>query len=340
MKYEHEEHINRLAARLSTDRDAFVVKLKADVYQHISSQKAVKCLTVLEVDCNDNIAATWSPDPPGVNYIRALFFFCREETFHGQRLDSPLTIETVSIITKSFEDFFAIKSDTIANEIAVSLLQNAKFTEAVLNKIIESTNSTIPAAVRSQAIAIILSQMQDSMGFNLQHAIVNTVAPAAAKIVGASVSTLVVNILMLHLVKFIALHLHAIIVKVLASAAFKAMVVAVVKKIAVAAVIAGLAKLVIAKLGIGAGAAVALVVLPLIIAFIARELYILPDKLADEISEKVGDQISGKFESISKGVVEKIYEQITSLSVSAIAEQVAKQSGVKSSIEDLIANLL
>jgi hypothetical protein len=90
MKYEHEEHINRLAARLSTDRDAFVVKLKADVYQHISSQKAVKCLTVLEVDCNDNIAATWSPDPPGVNYIRALFFSAEKKRFMDKGLIRPL----------------------------------------------------------------------------------------------------------------------------------------------------------------------------------------------------------------------------------------------------------
>jgi mannose/fructose/N-acetylgalactosamine-specific phosphotransferase system component IID len=111
-----------------------------------------------------------------------------------------------------------------------------------------------------------------------------------------------------------------------------------VKKFVLAAILSTVAKALAAKLGIAAGSAFAVVLLPLVAAFIAYEVATFPEHLGAKVSEKVATEIGENFEKINENVVAQIVGQFARTGLVEMARLIGQDPDVHRNVLDLLAD--
>ena len=186
----------------------------------------------------------------------------------------------------------------IAND---NLITNALRRQIVLNL----KNSTTPLtshAVEKMTEALMQSlDISDQAATQLGHHISAAVGSATGHHVVAMVAHSLTGVLGTTIAQMIA--------KFLASTAGKHLLVMVVKKLAVKAVITGVATMLAAACGVAVtGALIWWIVLPVIAAFAAYEAYEFPEKLADKVSEGVANDLSGSLRSKNRELIQGVFK--------------------------------
>ena len=136
-------------------------------------------------------------------------------------------------------------------------------------------------------------------------------------------------------VMMILMHkLGYIIAKAMALPAVKVAIAAAAKKAVFAAVIAAFFQLFAAKLGIGVGGLVLIVVAPIILALLIREWNHFPGKLGKAIASSLREEISSSFRSTTETVLNEVWDYLLSKGVGEIeleladSEEIAKAAGL------------
>lgn len=325
--------IKDLTHRFENQKTDFLYDVKNSVSRYIAAQGA-NCLTIVEKN-NANTVAVWniSPNPA---YALRLIAFCRGKQYNGNNLDSGLTKPVINIVSKKFEQLYEKNDEKIAKAILEYMLQDEVIQKSLVDTIINSaTSKQITDQVKSKAATLILSQIKEALQVALAKGsllgVGKAVGAIAAKPIAAKIAAL--------LVKFILLHLKTVIAKVLASAAIKTLIATAVKKFLLAALVGAIVKFIAAKFGISASAAFMWILIPVIVGYVAYEIWTFPKHLGEKVGDKIYDDLSDKYSQINEDVFTKIVTEVLDVGLTTILENIAQSDEVQNAIGDLIAEL-
>lgn len=327
--------LESLINNLDEEKYEFLDSVETKINTHISSRGFKECLTFVERGSSGIVLKTWKLEA-SVDYIRCLTAFCSGSRFKGNDLDSYLTDGVVGIVTKEFESFYEKNSEEIAPTLSQLIIEDKIFLSSLTDQIIECTNSEIPSVIKAKIAGILIHKLDEAFNANIASSAAQVVSLTTTKIVTAAVSMPIAQYAAAIILKYLVVHLKIIITKVLASTAMKTMIASIVKKFAAGALIAGIAKLVGAKLGIGTGAALFWVLIPILAAYITYEAYKLPENLGKKVSSKIRLELSGDFTRINRSILEEAISHITGAGLSGLASDIAQEPEIKEAISTII----
>lgn len=328
--------LDEILGVLGDSKEVFLARVEARIKDYISSRSFSDCLTFIEK--RPHSPKIWKPEA-SAGYLQCLGAFCAGKRLNGHELDSALTEPVVAVVTEEFEALYEENSEDLSSALSLGLMRSRIFTTSLVENIVEITNAELPNAVKNKVALVLLQKLEATFDVHLSRSAASAVKLVAAKAVAVAVSVPITKSTAILIMKFLAIHIKVILAKVLASSAAKAAIATAVKKIVIAALLAGLVKLVGAKLGLGAGAAFMVVLIPLMIAFIAHEVHVLPRKLGTKVSEKVKAELSGSFESVNRDILSKVVQQVVKTGVSALASSIAQEPEIRDSIAELVNEL-
>lgn len=339
--------VRELVDLLGRKKQSFLNDVQKSINQYVSNQGS-KCLTIIGRNPNGTIYKRWYLSA-SFEYIRCLTAFCREKPFQGKELDSGLTGPISTLVSKRFESFYEKHTNSIS-EVFLTYLVNEKVllrsiitvvvdsaaTNFVKNKAIGLLAAPITSKIKDKVTDLILTQMSHVVHSAAAH----TVTTTTKQIVGAAVSIPVAKTVALILIKLLATHMAVIIAKILSSAAIKTLIATVIKKFLVAAILGAIIKAIAAKFGIGVFGATVIVLLPIVVGFIAYEIYNFPSHLGEKVAFKVTQEISNQFDTINQNIVAEIFRMLPELALTEIAENLAQSDEVQDQIHDLFLEVV
>lgn len=329
------EIINKLGAK----KGAFLAEVESSIKYEIENCSINECLTLVERRSDGSIKETWYPSDVMCGYIPRLTAFLRKKQYKGYTIDSALTDKVVANVTRKFNEFYSQNNEVLAKPLLDALITDKVFLNSFAKQITETTNGTLPAAVKSQLTTLLVHKLEGTLNTNIVNVSANAVATLTTKVVAAAAAIPISKSLTILMLKHFAIFLKGAIAKVLASAAMKSLIAASVKKIAAAKILAALIALVGSKLGLSAGAAVAWIIAPLIAAFIAHEVYTLPKKLGKKVSVEIRSELDGKFKEINTNVISQIVNDLLITGAGAFVGDVVKEPEMKDTIQSLLKDI-
>ena len=130
--------------------------------------------------------------------------------------------------------------------------------------------------------------------------------------------------------------LKSVIAHIFATTALKTMIVATIKAIAKAKIIAFLVAIFGSLLG---SVPLWAIIAPALGLFIAYQVATLPERMGDRVSSAVRQELTGKFDSISRDVVNEVVGSLTGDTIKKLAKDIASEAltseEFKNSIDEL-----
>ncbi|MDQ3799498.1 MAG: hypothetical protein M3384_08615 [Acidobacteriota bacterium] len=340
------EKVQELVNLLGEKKYEFLNDVEKSIENYVSNQGS-NCLTIVGRYPSGVVYKRWYLSA-SLEYIRCLVAFCRQQKFQGKELDSGLTDPISNIVSKRFESFYEQNAESISQTFLKYLVNEKVMLRSIVSVVVESAAAKfakdrtiglmaqpITAGMKSKVTDLIISQMHHVV----HSTTAQTVMTTTKQIVGAALTIPVAKTVALILVKLLASHMAIIIAKILSSAAIKTLIATVVKKFILAAILAAIAKAVAAKFGIGVVGATAIVLLPVVAAFIAYEIYTFPSHLGAKVASKVSSELSNQFDTINTNIAQEIFSKLPELTLTELAENLANSDEVQNEIHKLFVEV-
>lgn len=328
--------ITKIINQLGYKKNDFLAEVEYSIKHEIQNCSINECLTLVERRADGSVKKTWYPSDAMRGYIPRLVAFLRKKQYGNYAIDSVLTDKVVSNVTQKFNNFYSQNNELLAEPLLSILIADKVFLNAFAKQIAESTNGTLPAAIKSQLTTLLVHKLEGALNTNIVNVSANAIATLTTKVVTAAAAIPISKSLTALMLKHLAFFLKGSIAKILASAAMKGFIATAVKKIAAAKILAALITLVGSKLSISAGAAVAGVIAPLLVAFIAHEIYTLPKKLSEKVSSEIRLELDGKFNEINTNVISQIMNDLLMNGAGVLISDIVKEPEIKETIRELL----
>ena len=328
------DEINKLLKR---DKAAAIKEISSAVHKKIATSSRTKCLTLVSVTDQGEVVRVLDPAPPTGDYLSALIAFCRKKNWSGRSLDSGLSAPVADTVAEVFSKRIEKKSDKIVEKIIPYLLNNNRFLNGLSDALWDSYRGAIPKHLQSKVTDALTVKLKAALSSQIDTQAATAIKAAAIQATG-SISTPLAAKISAVVIKTLSTKLGPIIVKVLSSAAFKAAVLAKIKALVGAAMIGALIKIVgtkLAAMGVGPFP-VMWILLPLFAAWLAREAYILPEKLADKVSESIRTDLEQDFPDLTRTVAERITQYTMTKALGDITDQLINEDSVVKLMEEVV----
>ena len=321
--------VQALVDSLEQQKPNFLSNVRVNVSNYIRNAGS-DCLTVVERSSDGSVASTWRPGA-NTNYARRLVAFCRGVKHDGKVLDSALTDPTVAVVTREFEKLYESQHEVFATAMAGDLVRDEVFARGLIDSVVQSKSiALITDGARQLAAKQLLVQLQ--AGFHTL--VTSSIGKTVGHSVAAAVATPVGQKIALLLVKALSIHMKAIILKMLSSVAVKKAIMLYAKKFIAAAVLAGVAKAIAVKLGISAGGAVMLILLPVLAAYLIYEVTTFPKQLGEKVAERVVQELDASYRSLNTEIAQSMADAVLTVGLGALASQLAQDSELSIAIAD------
>lgn len=325
--------IQQLVDLLGRQKSEFLSDVRWSINSYISNKTPKNCLTVVERSANGTIYKEWKPDAD-IDYFNALYAFCRGQMFRGRIMDSVLTDPIVQLAGEKFQKLYNNNIEQISELLLVAILKNNIIVNSLVDTIVKSLHlDNVSGYAKNKFAAILIEQIQQIITSSSGHMIIDT----AGSTIKAAISTPIIHSCATIIIKQLSLTLKYVIAKVLASAAFKTALVAIIKKFAATAIISVLVHIIGAKVIAVFGANIALIIIPLVIAYIYYKFQTLPETLGENVSQKVVENLDSNFTKINKNVAELLCNEVFGIAGSLIAKEVMKEKHIESVINEAAA---
>jgi hypothetical protein len=344
-----QQQIDELLNALGKDKQKFLNATQSAVKNYISAQGS-GCLTVVGLNSACEPTTTYEPSA-SITYARALLAFSRGKDFNSQPLDSGLTRPVAAIVVGEFEKLYGSNSAALEKALLHVLTEDSTILNSMVQTIVDSrltdmalgqtrsfVASRLTKEVSQRACTLIVEHMKTYAHHSA--AVGGHVTTVGKKAVTDVATVSLAKTVALVITKMIASGMGPLLAKLLATAAFKTAIMTALKKYIIAAIIATIIKAIAVKIGIASSTLIAWVLIPLIVAFIAREIYVFPGHLAEKVAEKLREELDGNFTAINKTILEKLFDGLGGMAVNNIAQDIAKNPEVIASIDDLIERLV
>lgn len=326
--------ISQLAARLGTDKDDFLEALADRIERRIASKNTSECLTLV-LTKNGTASETWEPSE-GIPYAQRLIAFMRGKDFAGSKVDSALTKEITDLTIDEFNTFYKRHDALIAQTFSEAMLQEPRIQEALMIAMGNSkTFAYASAAARKQVMDVLMGVLKSQAG-DVAQVVGAKVSAGAVTAATAAASIPIVKTLMIKLGAMLAVHLKVLLVKLIAIPAVKHAIVILVKKFVIVAIVGGIAKLILAKAGIGLGAAVAIILAPIIAWIIVHEWRNFPNKLAKEVAQGVRNELNRSFQDTNETILNTMYNGALDQAGQQINQWINEDEDIANVVSDLV----
>jgi len=288
---------------LEGDKEQFLGKLHADITRHVGSKTPEYCLRLQTL--RDGYTATWSflPLSEAPAYAKRFAAYLSKKRYNeGQRtyeVDSILTGDIVDIVTKAFTEVITRHQEMITDVALAEISLHDETREMFLSvlmqgraaHVISAKGQSIVGAALLHGVQQKLHHMSASIASNLGDKAASLLAAASKSVVVSNAAGLVTKTLAtttgtILLSKFSILIAKSI-VPLLGKLLAMPVVYASLKKIAFAAVLGVIAKLIAAKLGMSIGFILGPLLIILIGGFLAKDIWDLPKKLGPALADAV-----------------------------------------------------
>ena len=340
--------IDELLDKLGGDKAKFLSATESAVKNYIAGQGS-GCLTVIGLDSEGNPAKTY-PLSASTTYAGALIAFSRGKEYEYRKLDSGLTRPVSQIVVAEFEKLYGSNSEALSKALLQVLTEDATILDSIVQTVIDSRLSDmaigqarsfiagrITEEVSHKACALIVEHMK--LYAHGSAAVGGQVSAVGKQAVSDVATASLAKTVALVIMKMIASGMGPLLAKILATAAFKTAIITALKKYIIAAVVATIVKAVAVKIGVSTTALFAWVLIPLIAAFLIREIYVFPAHLAEKVADKLRAELDSNFTSINTTILEKLFDGLGGMAAKNIAQDIARNPEVVASIDTLLNNL-
>jgi hypothetical protein len=325
---------DEVAEILNGQRDIVIADVRAAVIRDISTKTPGNCLTLVQRDADGEIVDTL-PMAASKRYAGALFAFVRKSNFEGKALDSALTDPTAELVADIFMNRVGEKANEITERIIPLVISNQRFVEGLSSAILSSYSGPIPQQLQRKITSALTSKLTAALAQSVDATTTATVKATVTKVAAASISSPIAMKVSLAVVKSLSVALKPIIVKLLGSAVLKAAIASKIKVVVFGAILGAFIKLIGIKLGLTAGTAYFIFLLPIIIAWIAYEVSHFPGKLADKVAEGIAADLAGNFAETTRSLAETIVERVLVDGTGLIAAQLINDDALIELIQDI-----
>ncbi len=340
--------IANLIEKLGGEKERFLNESEEAIKVYIAAQ-GKGCLTVIGRKPQTGMSRVY-PIKPELDYVKCLFAFCRGKSYDGYELDSGLTEPISNIVVGKFESLYAGNSAALSE----ALMQKFTTDETILKGLVQTlVDHRVAAMAVGQARAYVAAQITHEITQKATDLIVKQikahslsafslgghVGEVSKQAVGEAATATLAKTIAAVIVKMISSGMGPLLAKLLASAAFKTFIMAAIKKYVIAAVIGIIIKFIAVKLGISSTMAWAVVLLPLVIGFMAYEIYHFPAKLADKVSKQVRAELDTNFVVINESILDKMFASLPDLGLETLGAEIAGNSQVAGAVDELIAQV-
>lgn len=339
-----------LAEKLEDKKYTFLNELRSSVKSHVAAKKTQDCLIVVTKSTSHPTASgvSWYWND-GLPYVSRLISFLQKknhvENGTTYSVDSILTEEIAAIVANSFTTFYTQESEVIAEYAAAHILENQKIANGLIKSLVEGSQITRYASKRVKRQLMdtlmggMLSQVEQIQG-QIGHSIVMGTSKATAAIasshlagaVGQAASSAIGKVVMRKIAIYVSHNIGAVAAKLMAVPVIKALVM----KFAAAAIIGAFVKFIAVKAGIGIGAAVAFVLLPILIGVFAHEWNSFPEKLGESIAESICAELDDNFVEMNTQTLDNVFQQLLEDQVEAIGKYLADDYEVAEQIGEVL----
>lgn len=318
-----EKTIKDILDILEKDKWDFSKKIQKKIEEYITKENR-NCLTIVKRSSTGKIIKTYKPSAKP-KYALQLIRFC----WFGKKypnLDSGLTDPIIDIVVTEYKNLYNRNTTQISDTLIKEYLSDKNLSRNIIKTLVTSTTSkNVKGEVVTKTVEHIVSQMEEALSTTtmktLKENAVNAVSGTTASVVGKKILLMLSNT--------IKVHLKYIILKVLATPVVKKMIVVALKKYIIAAIGFALLKLISAKLSIGIGAVFVIILIPVIVAWIAKDIKKFPKKLGKKVGEEVAKSIRGEYHSINRNITEEIVKELVSITATQLGDRMAKDPNSK-----------
>lgn len=343
--------LTALAEKLEDKKYVFLSELRSSVTAHVAAKKTENCLIMVTkpVSAPDSTGVNWYWND-GLPYVSRLISFLRKknhrEGFNIYSVDSVLTEEVAAIVAESFSKFYTRESELISEYAIAHVLENHKIAEGLIDSLLEGSKLTryasnrIKHEIKDVLLGGLLSQT-DYIQSKIGHSIVVGTSKATAAIVssklaisiGSAASSAIGKVIMKKVALYVSKNIGIVAAKVMAVPIIKALVM----KFAAAAIISAFVKFIAMKTGMGIGAAVAIVLLPVLALVLSHEWTAFPEKLGKSIAESICAELDNSFVATNTQALSNVFQQLLEDQVEAIGKSLAGDEEVAEQISDLLS---
>lgn len=342
--------LTALVEKLHDKKHKLLGELSISVKKHIAAKKTEDCLIVVTKPINNRTASEvkwyWHD---GLPFVQRLICFLQQKNFSTDgttyTVDSVLTEEVATIVSRSFSNFYQSESELISKYAVAHILENQKIARALVESLVNNSKIARYASnrVKHQMMDVLLNGLlsqKEQIQSQIGHSIVMGTSKATAAIVSSKLATSIGTAATTAMGKVMVKHISIYIIKSIGVVTTKVMSVPVIKalvmKFATAAIVGALVKFIAVKAGISIGAAVAIVLLPILFRILAHEWDSFPDKLGKSIASSICGEIDDNFAETNKEALSNIFQQLLEEQVEAIGKHLAGNEEIADGLGEIL----
>jgi hypothetical protein len=344
--------LKSLIDKLEGKKYQFLNTLKADIKSHISSKKTEDCLILVTTPLSGGSKVTWYPSE-GLPYVQRLIAFLSKNNYSESgktyKVDSILTEEVIQIVTKAFTRFYEENQQLIADYAVAAIAVDQKIANCLFNSLVTNNKATrfasdrVKGAIKDFLIGGFQERVNDFTGtighkisITAHKAISAPIATAlAAKLSTAAAhaaSMSVVKVMIMKIAYYIAAHIGVVIGKLMAVPAIKAII----TKLVVVSVVAAMVKAIALKTGMSVGAAITVVLIPVLLAFVAMEWTGFPEKLGGSVADSIAQELGADFSKTNTQILEGLFEEFLGDQGEELGKFIAQDEEVTKQLTNLL----
>jgi len=351
-----QENLQSVVTAIVSEKQKFMQDLQSRIETTISKKRKRDCISVVTISPSGR-RVTWNPDDGVQFYPRFWAFLWNKPSYIENnvhyKLDSGLTEDILKEVTACYQALVLRHKGAIVDLVRTEIITNETMKSVFLNTITQDkrfSKLAVPAMKRMLTDTLlhgvqckfqeiggnVASDVANKANSILMNTISSGIASKTVAIAAKAATSGAGKVLITKLSLAISKALGPILVKILAKPAITAML----KKYIMVAVIGSLAKFVMAKFGIGIGAAMWIVVVPLIILWIINDVKNFPEKLGRDLGIALTKELDSGFSNqVSEVITGLLAGLLSNESVKAFAEAMLADPDVVSDLT-LVVNAI
>jgi len=292
--------LNEIVDKLDDKKGNFIAKCERDI-EHAVSSRGKNCLAIKEIGVRTHYPA---PD----NYIKVLWKFTRNETYHGHCLESVLSEPISELVQKNFSDFLAENRPDIEAQLKQAVLRKLDVGSAIQEIVLDELRKRGVKHVKKEVVDAFVDSCQTAVHSQLGQA----TSAAVSHSLGTAMSTTVGAAIAKALWVAFGHAISAAVVHATHSVAFKALLKTVIAHSVGAIVTVIVAKMAASKFAAAsAGAFLGPLAWAAGGAFVLYKILTIPETLGEKLAEAIGSQMRGDFKEWTEKVLQEYVDNLT-----------------------------
>jgi hypothetical protein len=326
---EDEEPISfeSLAKRLDANKVEFLDQLEREIKTYIVGT-GIQCIAIDEITESDSIhrqAHHAHPVEFNATYVEVLIQFVRKKPHNGHELDSALTAPVLRIIEENYIALYERNSAVISEGFLKILNENKAHLRSFMERLVEKILDQSDESAKVDLVNALVSQLHRSS----ESETAQQIGDIASTTIGTQIASGVGNVLL----RAIASNTGSVVANFLTGEAFKTIISVLIQRLILGIITTTVFKFLVAQIGALGASAIMWILIPIVIAFLIRQIYTFPDRIGREVSSSVRANLEKNFEGMNANIMKQVFDEV--IHGDKLLESVAEDEALNTMIKML-----